>query len=683
MRTTTFLKMALAMALWPITMAAEDNLWNTLYSFNSGRIYVHLKNNDLVALNFSMSGFENLSKYSNYSESEVLLLDGQHIQSLSAPPANSSLVLINDKLYAFSGVSDTKSKQDVCGDGVLSLLQYDDEKDLWDASSDVSFGSIPDASYYRYATYMSSPTQEDTIYVYGGLCDSSGDVSSRLLSFDTKEFTFSAISTTTKPQPFYGASNLVAPNPQTQLVIGGQSSNGWLNMYQLATWNFQSGWSFQQIPNSGPSINARKFALTLPIFSQLPNNSASTLSNYYSVEQVLLIGGEILEDTPSTPTYGRLLLHSNEWEWQQINHTNVNVDDILGAATVFNTLVVVNSTGVSKRDGASLYQVSLYDADTFQSVSNLKDNVSSSSSSGSPASSSTTSTLTKAIVGTLVPVAAIAMAVGAALFMYKRKNKDNDQAEAETIDYQFGNYYDQISSGGYKVQTQGPYKNDNDTNSTLDVASIDSWVKKRQEFDEKRTKTIKRNSYLASSETLSEGKRLEELKQGLADDNPYSYQPEPAPRPSIYGAGIVNKSVTKLKKTLSFTNTPPGSPGIGSDLGVWNKRSYSSLRPPPKTRIMEDDVLDNEQEQDETANDTRSIDLANIDTTNEDIDEAMSETDLEVESLDVQVLVSSKRRSTLRVINPDLQTIPDEDEDEEEDTVFRQRVPSGDRHEDA
>lgn len=682
MRTYTLLKVALATVLWPISVAADDNLWNTLYSFNTGRIYVHLKNNDLVALNFSMTGFDNLAKYSSYSKSEVVLMNGQHLQALSTPPANSSLVLINDKLYAFSGDSNSHNKQDVCGDGVLSLLQYDDDKDLWSTSSDISFGSVSDVSFYRYATYMSSPTLEDTIYVYGGLCERSGDVSSRLLSFDTKEFTFSTISTATKPQPFYGASNLVAPNPQTQLVIGGQSSNGWLNMYQLATWNFQSGWSFQQIPNSGPNINARKFALTLPIFSQLPNNSISTLSNYYTVDQVLLIGGQIMEETPSTPTYARLLLHSNEWEWQQINFTNIKVDDILGAATVFNTLVVVNSTGAFKRDGSSLYQVNLYDADTFQSVTNLKDNVGQNTSTSRSNNTGSTSTLTKAIVGTLVPVAAIAMAVGAALFVYKRRNKDSDQGEAETIDYQFGNYYDQISSGGYQVEKQGgPYKNDNDTNSTLDVASIDSWVKKRQQFDEKRNKTLKRNSYLASNETLSEGKRLEELKQSVTDENPYSCQPEQAPRPSIYGAGIVNKSVTKLKKSLSFTNTPPGSPRIGGDLGTWNKRSYSSLRPPPapKTRIMEDEVSDNEA--DDAVNETRSIDLANIDTTNEDIDEAMSETDLEVESMDVQVLVSSKRRSTLRVINPDLQTIPDEEESE--DTVFRQRVPSGDRTEDA
>ena len=67
------------------------------------------------------------------------------------------------------------------------------------------------------------------------------------------------------------------------------------------------------------------------------------------------------------------------------------------------------------------------------------------------------------------------------------------QQQYNEIDYKYG-YLNPPQS------TLKPfYHHDNDSNSTLSGASIDSWMKKRQDYDKRRL----RNSYLASNDTLN------------------------------------------------------------------------------------------------------------------------------------------------------------------------------------
>lgn len=672
----------LILLFYLLALGLCQSQWNTLYSFTKGKIYLHLKNNDLVSLNFSISGFQDISEY---KAAEINYLDNDKIETLLSPPENSTLLMIKDDLYAFAGDA-TSTDLDKCGNGVLQLYKF--ENSFWNKiSEDLNFDDISDASYYQYATYLTTPTNNNTIYIFGGNCDTTGEATDRMLSLDLATFKFHNITTSTKPQSFYGASNIIAPNPQSQLVIGGKSNNGWLSMYQLAEWDFDAGWTSKTISSDGTSINSRRFPLTLPVFDVLANDSIQTISDHYSVQEVLLIGGETSEGA-AAPEFAKLSLNTNDWTWCSLD-TEMELHDILGAATIFNTLVIINSTTTTKRDLGkdfnkrdSQYSISLYDTSTLLPVGSVKSNA----ASLQPQSSSS-SVKTKAILGSVIPICVIAIAVAGVLFFVQRRRRSKGE-ELESIDYQLGNYYDQhLLGGGHRKilsnmsKDQFDYNHANDSNSTLDGASMDSWVKKRQEFDEKRHKTIKRNSYLASNETLNEHKNSHEIPSsplqspGNIEENPFTslieqqspevYDDEDVPPPPQHHPyaqlsqageeGFMNRSVSKLRKSFSFTNTPPPR-----DL---RKKKSGNL---PRTALADQLEVHSHQQQ-------KSVDIT------------FQDEDLELNSIgsldkmDVQVLVSSKRRSKLRVMNPDVVDVKHDIREIDLSGSMRKRVPSGER----
>ncbi|RKP28551.1 hypothetical protein METBISCDRAFT_2482, partial [Metschnikowia bicuspidata] len=141
------------------------------------------------------------------------------------------------------------------------------------------------------ATYFVAP-DSPVVYVYGGTC-SSGFISSRLLSFDMDTLTFYNVTTTTRTQPFYGAVSMWAPKPQSSVVVGGKSPAGWLNMYQLATWSFQSRWLFQEAAkDENSTVDSRCSPLVLPVFTYTEVSSAAEFLSSYSPTSALIVGGE-------------------------------------------------------------------------------------------------------------------------------------------------------------------------------------------------------------------------------------------------------------------------------------------------------------------------------------------------------------------------------------------------------
>lgn len=609
--------------MWSIvlTFAALLNLcvaqWGTFYSYLDGKIYLVLKNNDLLSLNFSITGFENLSLYSSRTTDEVNIESGQQVSTLSLPPANSSLFMYQDTLYAFMPSSTTDDEHDLCGDGTISLIQYDATNDVWTSETDdFSYSNVNDHSFYTSATYL-VPADSSSIFIYGGKCDTTGDSSNRLISFNMKTKTFSNISTTTKPQSFYGASNLWAPNPQNQLVIGGKSLSGWINMQQLATWNFQSGWLFESVQLNGTdTISSRTDPLVLPVFKVLKDNTSETFANDYSVSSVLVLGGDSSNEID--PEFAKISVGSNKWYWESLD-LGLNISSVLGAAAIFNTLVVVNETLTEvKRDGSTTYTLQLYDiSGSFATVSNLKSNT----KTASTHTTSGTSTVTKAVAGTLAPLAALTAIGLVCLIVWKKKKTssldDNDQGPID-FDYQLG-HFRTVLDQQHALLTPAPlniYHLSNDTASTLDDASIDSWVRKRQEYDAKRLRTIKRHSYLASNETLGEPMDDLELNEMI----------------QVLDILQLPGRTHQLRNSYSFSNTPPQLPQV--------KR---------KSRL-----------------DPGHIDIADLSHTLENIDDD-SDHSLD-ELMDAQVLVSSKRKSILRIVNPDLAL--------EENESLRQRTPS-------
>lgn len=692
--------------------ASTTDPWNTLYALTTGKIYVHLKNNDLLLFNLSLSGFSSLS--GGYSVDNVNLNSGQNVTTILSPPTNSSLFLIDDELYAFSStIDETTFAKDLCGTGTLSLMKYNDIQDSWSLINGLNFDSIEDVSYYAKATYLSSPVYPSKLYIYGGICDHSGDVSSRMISFDLNSKTFANISTLTKPKPFYGAANLLAPNPQAQLLIGGQTlGKGFLNMYQLATWDFTTGWASKVVvANSSTSdmVNSRSKALVLPVFNPLSNASISEITNSFTVELVIMIGGENSGQV-AYPNIASLNMLANEWVWTPINNSNLNFDEVYGAFTVFNTLVIINSTNsLTKRSGSlASYSLSLYDVMTWGSVKSLKDNSVSGVNSGSGSNSSTTEVTKKALLGTLIPLAAISMVVmGSFVYLQKRKAAKSKQFdELQSIEYDFTNYYDHTSSiNPPSQQNKSPYNmNNNDSNLTLDGASIDSWIKKRQEFEQKR---VRKHTHLHSTETLSNGDFNSTISEKAAQSieyNGYISKPTPAAIPktpskrSLYHSNtigstpmyssLLGRSVSKLKRTFTLSGSPTRSSPINKRHSFLTEeefepydenadQTYDPQLDEDSQSLGDETTVNSEEDENDSINRNSNNDNNNH-KNNTDNDDDDSYVEL---NLDVQVLVSSKRRSVLRVVNPDAYSslsngLTDDEQDDELSIMASPKSPS-------
>lgn len=594
--------------------------WATFYSFTEGKVYMRLKNDDIVPLNFSITGFNDLEKFSKYSLKQLDITAGLSLDAIAQPPENSTVFLYKDGLYAFKAL-DQETAYDVCGDGIFQLLSYKLEKNEWSpATENMTFADVSDISYYEGSSILTNPDSDD-IYIYGGKCPSSGVATDRLLSYNMETSSFSNITTSTKPHGFFGAASQWAPNPQNSLVVGGRSNDGWLNMYQLATWNYDSGWSFQAVQkNDSFSVNSRINALLLPIFSPLADNTTSTFENTYKPHSMILIGGNDSKGAAS-PQWAKLKVDANTWAWETVE-TDIKVDDVLGGAVLFETLVLVRDSG-SKKRGDSGYTVELYDiANNFQQVKSLADNTKKTESSDK----GTTSTTQKALIGTLVPVAALAMAAAVGVFLWKRKGTSEPERESvlDAFDYQLGHFRTRSDLPSDIPHPEYHRRLSTSSESTLEAASIDSWVKKRQEYDSKRQRTVRRHSFLGLNETLNNHPEVVDDEESVTSVYPEMSQLDPKP--------AVPARVHQLRKSFSYSTTPPTLPGLRKST---QKGGYMGIS----------DFQAEDKEEEEA--DGSSCD----------------------EGMDVQVLVSSKRKSVLRVVNPDLQS-------QDEDDSIRQRTPS-------
>lgn len=617
-------------------MSRLNKNWNSLYSYNQGTVYLHLKNNDLLQLRFDLNGL---------FTDESNLQNNQQVTALTPPPNNSTLFILNDELYGLKK-SESSQDSDICGDGSFSIVKFDD--DSWDNEIELDFNKVADSSFYQYSTVLTNSDTSDLLYIYGGLCGQTNESTNRLVSVNVSSGQVNNITTSTKPQPFYGASNILAPNVQSQLIIGGELNSGWLNMYQLATWDFSSGWSFRQVNKvDDTTINSRTFPLTLPLFK--PLTASDNVSNNFRIDEVLMIGGD-LGSEESTPKYAKLQMNSNDWTWNATEAEGFQLGEVLGAATLFSTLVIINSTRdlKDKRMVSQGYQVNLYDVDTFEPVSNVKENTKLLETTSDSRPSNSSNNKEKIILGTVLPIFFVSLITGILVFFYIYKRKKSKSPEENSayneIDYKF-DYVDPPASftAGNHHHLSPLYLHDNDSNSTLSgAASIDSWMKKRQDFDRSRL----RNSYLASNETLQtvddevssraseEHQRDEEMlevknvRPSLDPNNPF-----------------VHKSVRNLRKSFSFSQTPPTSPIMKNE-----QVKLKSKRLTKTEHLMGNALIDDEGAEDDKL--VKGVLIPHHESNSEltSIDDKM----------DVQVLVSSKRRSILKIMNPDTANGDDE-----------------------
>lgn len=602
---------------WSLLLHCTLAIWSTLYSFEDGRIYMLLKNDQLVSLNVSLYGANILSQTLNQNT---------QLQQLPSPPANSSLFVHSTNLYAFAANSLTRSAGGTCSDGQFQLYYLNDTSNSWMPQGGLSYSGVLDDSFYKDATYFVSPGSSD-VYIYGGRC-STGSVSQRLLSFNMDTKTFFNVTTPTRPLPFYGAVSLWAPNPQASVVIGGKSPYGWLNMYQLATWSFQSGWLFQEAAQSGlTTIDSRTSPLVLPIFSPSSATSAQSFLSTYAPTAALVVGGD--SDVPLQTEWAQISFGNQKWTWSRLL-PSIDALNLLGGFVVFNTFVAVNST--SKRDDG--YSLNLYDlSDNFRPITDLK----SSQMLQKQSKTSSSGKIVKILVGVLVPVVVTAILSVAGMYLWKRKaSMSEQQSILEATDYQFGHFRNALDQP-YSIMGHRPldlYINQNDSNSTLDNNSIDLWVRKRQEYEASRYRGGIRHSYLASNETLTTHSDFDTVEEVLSEKQ--SHERTSDDLPSIKSLTTLPVHFHESTRGCLEENLPQGA-----RLARFKTQSFSKT-PPGLPMLTKKSILDPGHIQLEEPTDCESIET----------------------NMDVQVLVSSKRKSTLRVMNPD------------QDATVRQRQPS-------
>ena len=143
-----------------------------------------------------------------------------------------------------------------------------------------------------------------------------------------------------------------------------------------------------------------------------------------TIKQVLMIGGE-MDNKQVSPSFAKLSMITNDWIWNTSGTQYILAqDEILGAATIFNTLLVINSTDSNnKRDDS--YHINLYDAESFKPVETLKENTAK-ILTGAKSKSSHQNTTVKIVLGTVLPILSLAIIAGLIIFFFLRRNKSTN-----------------------------------------------------------------------------------------------------------------------------------------------------------------------------------------------------------------------------------------------------------------
>lgn len=613
----------------------------------------------------------------DYNSTTVSLFNGDYIptSSLISPPTtgNFTLALVNGDLYAFYAMVG-----DMTGTMAISKLY---QNSLWLVLS-YSTPSSDKIKYFDYPTVMTSANNGiETVFIYGGVLNNG--ITTRMLEFNPTAKNLTIVSTSSSPTAFYGGANCALDSTgASNLIIGGKAGTGWLSMFQIATWEYKT-WSFKAVQSSSFSVNSRINPLVLPVFKQ--NDKQQDLNN---VGSVMIIGGT-LANNYSTP-YVLSLNVTNDWNYQ--NYTSIGdfefSTDLIGAIVVNDTLIAVkidSSSSSKKRSTISEYSLSLYNVgnmkeiDSFQYIntaSSVSSSVISSSSSATTAiiSSSTTASTssssfsadsflvtsasasassssfvstsiqnksnnTPMIIGIIVPILIVIILCIAGVFIY-RKFFNSTNIEIHSIN----------SSNASSVSNEPDYFKEvrNLEKEEEETHSISSWEHKRTEFQENLQ--LQRHSTNSQSSVFMQSNKSK-------DSVPLTHSPNPV---SPSRKKKWRQSLTSLHSSSSRPTLQSSQSNHQINLNL-DELENSDQDPFQQTSLTSDLMAGSKRS---------SFRLKKISDEDEEIDEFLG-------VRDVQVLVSSKRRSKLRITNPDLQRIDSAREDDiEEETEFESVVGS-------
>ncbi|ODV84425.1 hypothetical protein CANARDRAFT_8775 [[Candida] arabinofermentans NRRL YB-2248] len=502
---TWLISITLITSLSTIATAAE--IQDTIYNYSNRTTYIHIQNDDMNAI----IPFQFNSKFSS----------GDAITNqIELPSNNSKVISVDNELYAIYGDADST--------GYITLALYNSTTEEW------SELSLEDEVEYLYqSSYLHTLDDVESIYIYGGYNSTSSTISNRLIRLDLTELKIYDASSSVTPSAFYHSSNLLI-NYNTQLLVGGKASSGWVSLKQLALWQYEA-WAFKSVSvDADDTINSRTGSLLLPIFNSDSMNQDYISNNFsdFSVDSVLMIGGELTSDSYSSPNFARLDVSSSAWSWDSLDTTislansktnnylddSLSLEDIIGAAVIYDTLLVVaNNTGTIstssassssklKRDDSVNYYIKLYNTTTFEQI----DNIDYTSLNDSKSSTKSNKSLI-IVLSVLLPLLAVIIIIIVAILLYKKYKKTQADIEKEKDLQNIMEFYNgagnpSTSSLGsdctYLGSTDEKDHPQHRTDTFLgqevkvndfedgDNLSISSWRRKREMFEKEKQKRL-------------------------------------------------------------------------------------------------------------------------------------------------------------------------------------------------
>ncbi|KAH3661218.1 hypothetical protein OGAPHI_006625 [Ogataea philodendri] len=602
---------------------------------------------------------------------------GQTVSELWTLPADDCKVLsISGNLYALYD-----------DDAALAVSLYNTSSHGWDR---LDFDESLD--YLTGSAYMATPDDPNAIYVFGGLNKTSNALSDQLVRVDLDSLTIATAASSLQPSSFYNAASVLI-NHNTMVLVGGQTQEGWVSLKQLAVWQYES-WSFKAVSvDEADTINARIDALLLPVFSSDMITQEYLSSNYtdFSVESVLMVGGESSSGSNSTPNFARLDVTSSTWAWTSLdtsvslansktnnqNDSQLSLSSVAGAAVVYDTLIVASAL-----DGAANYTLTLYNTSSFEVLNEVDY-----SAIAKKSSSKSNKSLIIAL-SVVIPTLALMVLGLVAIFVYKkfRSREDEKQKEKDLKDimefYQAGNSSSTtFASHGGSPEIKESYFGDNVKVNNYDDGdnlSISSWKRKRWQLESDMVHQIDTDAIPPVS-ALKRSLSTLSTTLGRSLKRNFSYQSSiqsfftaetsfEDPQPPSPMANIpVLKPVEASNSTLnlipeeaslnSFYQKRADAHSMLSNSTVCEPSDHSASPPPSPPPAARTTSLVFHNRLPIYSTPVRSKDF-------------LPPPESDLDNLDVQILVSSKRRSKLRITNPDpdgprKRTVSNEKEEEQ------------------
>ncbi|OUM55679.1 hypothetical protein BVG19_g5255 [[Candida] boidinii] len=490
LKTTNYILLSLSLFLlysattaFALTSSNSVNLssWgDTIYNYNNGTVFVHI---DDSLLQFEFNG-----KYTTNDK-----IESDNI--IKVNNKNSKIIITNNIIYSIYPNDDN----------YINLSFFNNTSNDWQSISLIN----STVDFYSYSSYLTTLDEIESIYIYGGL-NSEEDASTRLLKLDLTSNSITEIETSISPSGFFAASNILI-NYNTQLVVGGEASQGWVNLKQSALWQYDS-WSFKTVNiNQQEFMSARLNPLLLPVFKKDSFSKEIQSKNLtdFTLKSVFMIGGEMTDyETYSAPKFSSLnLSDSSNWNWNSLDtsvalsnsETNnainqpLALDQIEGALMLYDTFVIItdssNST-IDTRDAENgNFYIRLYNSTNFQSLDSVDYTYLNNVSTGSKSNKSIIIAI--AVIIPILFLIIVAILVLLLFRKYKRiqEEKEKEQELKNVLEFYKGdNYQDNPNnkSNNSNINHNGNYYYDNEyNNNNNDNPNNDGGFNNRNLFNEK------------------------------------------------------------------------------------------------------------------------------------------------------------------------------------------------------